>query len=901
MNTTPRCVRTACSLLAVAVSLALQGCSRPTNPEEKAGKNGAGKPEVRANPKVDDLEVRADGLHYLKGTSAPYSGMVEAHAGGKKQGEASYVAGRREGVATVWHPNGRVAAQIQYKAGMMDGVAREYSQEGTLVVRRFYAGGKLYEDLKDELAREVEQQFQERQRLDSTLWHQEELAQKHEETIIDFWDALRASSDPLAIFESLNFESIQLGRPGERQKRDDGVTLTEHAPGGERLTNAQWRQWLAGERKAGLRVVETEWHQETFARETPGGPYRSSFRFNIHATRGETRYMVNGSVKIDWGAQPDLRGLYPITGLDATKIRVQERSGRVAFSEHRVFDTGKDVPDIAPRWKAGGKGKVVPKAVPVLVYDLDRDGRSEIVIANANLLFWNKGGGRFEKDSLCRQPPAREVGSAVLADFDGDGRADLFVAQNFGPPLLYVADAAGRFGEARQVEVPGLSPMISFATTAGDIDGDGDLDLWVSQYKPPYGEGQMPTPYYDANDGWPSFLLLNDGRGRFTEGTKAAGLEPKSTRRTYSASFADLDDDGDLDLLTVNDFSGIDIYLNDGRGKFTDDTARLGDTRHAFGMSHVIADFNRDGLWDVYMTGMGSTTARRLESFKLGRSEFPEHQAKRLKLGYGNRMYYGAAGGLSEQPLKDQVARTGWAWGSAAVDFDNDGDEDLYIANGHISRKSCRDYCTTYWRHDIYTGTSQTNRVISSMFTETLKPLDTISWNGFEHNVLFMNELSATGQQYLNVGWVMGVAFEFDARSVLSEDWDGDGRQDLLVGRFGWSEQEGEQFNYLHALRNEWEGPNRWIGVRLHENGPGYSPIGAQVSVLVGGKRLRAAVVTGDSWRCQQSGQKHFGLGAASEVEAIEVRWPNGKVTRLDRPAINQYHTLKPAAPSPKP
>ncbi|MSU41539.1 MAG: hypothetical protein EXS28_07490 [Pedosphaera sp.] len=877
------------------------GCSRPTKPGDEAAGNGTA-PKVVRHPAPNDLEQRAEGIFFRKGDTLPYSGKVEAFAeDGRKQGEANYVAGKREGLAIILHPNGKVQAALSYKAGHLDGVSRDFSEEGQLMRRRFHANGKLFEDVVGDDARAVEKEFQARQALDATLWKEEELAQKYEETIIDFWDDLRASPDQLAGFEALKFESIQMGKPGVQRQHDWSIRTTHMTNGGALWTNAQWREWLAAERKAGLRVAETEWHQESLTRDK-NGQAQSSFRFNIHATRADTRYLVTGSVLIGWATNQNAKGLFQIASLDASRVRVQERTGKTPFTEHRIFDTAKDVPEILPPSSGTGERRRTPKAAPVLVYDLDRDGRSEIMIVNANLLFWNKGGGQFETDSLLRQPPAKEVGAAVLADLTGDGRADLFVVQNFGPPLLYVASANGRFDTlARAVDIAGLDPKISFAATAGDIDGDGDLDLWVTQYMPPYDRGQMPTPYYDANDGWPSFLLLNDGKGNFKEGTEAAGLSPKRTRRTYSASFADLDDDGDMDLVTVNDFSGIDVHLNNGKGQFTDDTARLGDSRHAFGMSHVIADFNRDGRWDVYMTGMGSTTARRLESLKLGRAEFPDHQVKRLKLGYGNRMYYGGAEGLHEESFNDSVARTGWAWGSAALDFDNDGDEDIYISNGHISRKSCRDYCTTYWRHDIYTGTSQTNRVLGSLFNETLKTLETISWNGFEHNVLFMNELKGSAQSYVNVAWVMGVAFEFDARSVVSEDWDADGRPDLLVGRFGWTENVGDQFNYLHLLRNQWEGTHNWIGVRLHENGPGLSPVGAKVAVLYGDKRSRAQFVTGDSWRCQQSNQKHFGLGAATAVDAIEVRWPNGKVSRMEKPAINQYHTILPPVSSTAP
>ena len=140
-------------------------------------------------------------------------------------------------------------------------------------------------------------------------------------------------------------------------------------------------------------------------------------------------------------------------------------------------------------------------------------------------------------------------------------------------------------------------------------------------------DGSMPTPYYNANDGYPDALLINDGNGSFTDNTEVAGLASKRNRRTYSASFADLDGDNDLDLFCVCDFSGIDVYYNDGNGYFKDMTDQLVKERHGFGMGHTISDFNGDGILDIFMVGMSSTTARRLDRLNLGRKGFEDNDS----------------------------------------------------------------------------------------------------------------------------------------------------------------------------------------------------------------------------------------------------------------------------------
>ena len=103
-------------------------------------------------------------------------------------------------------------------------------------------------------------------------------------------------------------------------------------------------------------------------------------------------------------------------------------------------------------------------------------------------------------------------------------------------------------------------------------------------------------------DSEPSYLLLNDGAGRFEDGTVAANLAAKRHRRTLASALTDLDGDGDLDLVTVNDFAGIDMHHNDGTGRFVDVTQEALDETHAFGMGLTFGDFNQDGKLDIVVS-----------------------------------------------------------------------------------------------------------------------------------------------------------------------------------------------------------------------------------------------------------------------------------------------------------
>ncbi|MBI1899986.1 MAG: CRTAC1 family protein [Planctomycetia bacterium] len=381
--------------------------------------------------------------------------------------------------------------------------------------------------------------------------------------------------------------------------------------------------------------------------------------------------------------------------------------------------------------------------------------------------------------------------------------------------------------------------------------------------------------------------MQNDGQGRFTDVTAASGLDAKRNRRTFSASLIDLNGDGSLDLVTVNDFSGMDVYSNDGRGKFTDVTDSWLDERHAFGMSHTIGDYDRDGRLDLYMIGMSSTTARRLDAMGLKRTDSPAEHKMRAAMGYGNRMYLAGGKGYRQAPFNDQVARTGWSWGSATLDWDNDGDRDIFVGNGHISRGTAKDYCTRFWCHDIYFNTPRPDPELKRFVQDVVADeMQSMSWNGYEHDCLLLNE---GGRGFRDVGFLLGVGFEFDSRNVAAQDLDLDGRVDLIV-----AEKRLSDGPLLHILQNTAPYKRHWIGVVLRDYGKGRSPLGAQVAARTASARHVGVVVAGDSFQSQHAPVVHFGLGEESQVEELEVRWPDGAVSRLANPTVDRYHRIKP-------
>ncbi len=718
-------------------------------------------------------------------------------------------------------------------------------------------------------------------RLEQTVWAGEFISQRYEQTLVALWDALLEADrkqQPGAkakVLGSIDFDGMAIGTLVQNAALDHGIAVFEPRPPHAVLTRDDWRALVERWSNAGYRLVQSEWHHNRFTPARGAEPARSQVEIALHLIEGADgeRIVVEGELAVEWSERRDERE-HPIPArIDATALRVLRRAGPASFERALRFELP----------TRDGFSAVHP----VLVYDLDEDGLLDVILVGAVRILWNRGGGRFQRAQLVDHPyQLTETG--VIADMNGDSHPDLMSTRARGDVVLYLGDGEGRFPDEPKVTPRFAQPLRGPSSLAvGDVDGDGDLDVWLAQYKPPYRGGQMPTPYYDANDGYPSYLLINDGAGNFELGTAAAGLEAKRFRRTYASTFVDLDDDLDLDLLVVSDFAGIDLYHNDGRGRFSDANHTLRGDRHLFGMSASFADYDLDGRLDFFVAGMTSTTALRLEGMGLGRPDRPEIHEMRPRMAYGNRMYLAGDDGWSEPGFRDQVARTGWTWGTTAFDFDNDRDPDLFTANGHISGRSTKDFCVNFWCHDIYDAASEPNEALGLLMRKKMKALDSgaESWDGHQKNRLLMN---LAGRGFVNVAFLMGVADSFDSRSAVSGDFDGDGRVDLVV-----VEDHGLKGQKLHVYRNRLETGNHWIGVRLREEGNGISPVGASVSVRTAEQTHVGKIFTGETVLGQHSTTLHFGLGNSTHVEAIEVRWPNG-ITRVVRnPEIDRYHRIE--------
>jgi hypothetical protein len=320
-------------------------------------------------------------------------------------------------------------------------------------------------------------------------------------------------------------------------------------------------------------------------------------------------------------------------------------------------------------------------------------------------------------------------------------------------------------------------------------------------------------------------------------------------------------------VVITSDFAGLEAFENNGGAgeklRFSDATKKWFPETAALGMSHSFADFDSDGLLDVILVGMNSPTADRLRSAQLTRPYDVPDAGRRDALTFGNRLFFGTTERskirFEQRPIGMAVARTGWSWGSAAADFDNDGFPELYIANGHASRASTQDYESEFWLHDIYIGQSQENSLAETYFRQKLTRARAAnhSYGGHERNRLFLN---IAGTNFVEVAYLFGLALPEDCRNAAAADLDRDGRLDLIVTTF---EEYPEVRQTIRFYRNKMESVGNSAVIKL-VNPVRTGARGSLITATSNGSQTNAfTMVSGESYRTQLPPQNHLGLGSA--------------------------------------
>jgi hypothetical protein len=714
----------------------------------------------------------------------------------------------------------------------------------------------------------------------ATTWAPEEVAQAWAGGIESFWNELNQHRGELAPLLALPARSFWV--PHSESPTDLPLDIrswrssTNASPTPLDASDPRVAAWLA----EGWGLEQSEWRHLRFQPATPTSPATSHFEVHLHLSRPSppARAQIAATLRITWPQANPAPGNPPHGDWVVEQFELLRREGEAAFQEN----TRLSVPPF-PRttW------------VDPLIAPSPAQGRpKQFFLAARNLRIVKGPDGPWSASPLSPHHPGL-IFTALLADFTGDGHDDLLCVVRNGVVLL-PGDANLAFDQPAQPAW--LAPErlhYAQAVTCGDIDNDGDLDVFVGQYRVPYEGGQMPRPFFDALDGPPAYLLRNRGDGHFDDITADSGLAAKRHRRSYGASFVDLDADGMLDLLVTSDFAGVDVYANQGQGRFSDRTAAWIDEPRAFGMSHLFSDFDADGALDFFVAGMPQPTADRLHALQRERPGHETWSMERARVTAGNRLYFGKPTGFGQRPAGAGMARAGWAWSAADLDLNQDRFPELHVVNGHETRASVRDYEREFWLHDIYVGDSTPRPEVDAYFSAKFAGTRSYGWSygGYDKNRLYLN---LGGERFVDVAHVLGLALETDCRNVLADDFDGDGAQDLLVTTFEvWPAQS----QTLRFFDNTLPSSGHWIEIQPR------SPTG-QPSVLGTTVRLRdkagwqvRTLVTGAGYRSQAGHVARFGVGDITEVEQVEVHWPGGLISRTNRLATDRRHIITPPHP----
>lgn len=482
----------------------------------------------------------------------------------------------------------------------------------------------------------------------------------------------------------------------------------------------------------------------------------------------------------------------------------------------------------------------------VAAFDYDGDGRADIFFTNGapipelkksspnyfNRLYHNEGGLRFRDvtDAAGVAGEGYSMGAAA-ADYDNDGRADLFVA-GVNRNILYRNLGGGRFED---VTTRAGIKSGKWAVAAGwfDYDNDGRLDLWIVHY----AKWTPATDRYCGDtarniriychpkyyEGLPSTLYRNRGDGTFEDVSAKAGIGAFAGRG-MSVAFADYDQDGFQDVFVTNDNMPNFLFHNKGNGTFEENALLAGvalksDGKPVASMGADFRDYNNDGLPDIFFTALAG------ETFPLFRNDG--------KGGFSDATYPSRLGALT-------LHHSGW--GAGLVDFDNDGWKDVFTSNAHVNDR------VELFEPAVY------------------KEADGVFRN--LRNGTFAD--ASAGAGFSEVKAHRGAAFA---------DFDGDGRMDIVVSSLG------EPVELWHNVSG---GSNHWLKLKLEGTRSNRDGIGTRVRIGNQWNAMTSAV----SYASASLGAVHFGLGPASAGEKIEIAWPSGKKQVLEEVNADRLVTV---------
>ncbi len=483
----------------------------------------------------------------------------------------------------------------------------------------------------------------------------------------------------------------------------------------------------------------------------------------------------------------------------------------------------------------------------VAAFDADGDGLIDLYFPNAgsrvagapgrNRFYLQRPRGRFvdATEGSGLDNPGFGMGAAV-GDIDNDGDLDLYVT-NFGADVLYRNEGGGRFVDVT-ASFGAATPGWSTSAVFFDADLDGWLDLYVVRYvqwraarECRVQGGRVDYCGPQQFEGEADVFYRNEGGRRLASSSRSAGISLVADAGLGVAA-ADFDEDGLTDVYVANDADPNQLWVNRGGGRFEDDAVLLGAAYNRFGvgeagMGVALGDIDGDRDIDLFLSHLIEET-------------------NTLYLNLGGAP--GAADGFEDRAAEAGLAAPSvpyTGFGAAFLDADNDGDLDLAVVNGAVKRRP-----------------------------ETLSERDDWFWRGYaEPNLLMLGDGAGAFTDVSAASGDFGAVLDV-SRGLVPFDLEGDGDLDLLV-----SNLEGPARIYRNETIAEGESAAAgWVRLRVVDPGLGRTAFGASVTAWVDGRPLRRLVLPLGGYLTGGDAPLHVGLGAADAVERFEVTWPGGAV-----------------------
>ncbi|MGA7234472.1 MAG: CRTAC1 family protein [Bryobacteraceae bacterium] len=487
--------------------------------------------------------------------------------------------------------------------------------------------------------------------------------------------------------------------------------------------------------------------------------------------------------------------------------------------------------------------------------DYNRDGLLDLYLVNGtetaafkpskpahSALYRNNGDGTFTDVTASAHVGAEGLfGMGVaVGDYDNDGYPDLMLL-GYGRSILYHNNGNGTFTDV--TARAGVANAGKWASSAAwfDYDNDGRLDLAIANYVDwtpernfycgGQGSGMRSYCHPDDYHGTPPTLYRNNGDGTFTDVSDPSGLA-KHPSNGLGIVTLDYDGDGRQDIFIANDGRANSLFHNNGDGTFTESAYEAGVAVGEDGTTEAGMGVDAG---DVSGNGWPDLIVTHLDQQQtrfyrgLGHETFEDATAA-AKLGYATFQFSG--------------------FGVRFLDFDNDGWPDIFIAAGHVLDNIARYHAGVSWA---------------------------------EPKLVFRNMGRGI---FTDVSGRLGPDLQAPTvgRGLAAGDYDNDGDLDIVVSNNGGAPQ---------LLRNEGGNANHWLEILLVGTRSNRDGVGAHLKLTSGGWSMTAQRTGGMSYQSAQDPRLHFGLGSRTKVDALEIHWPSGRLTRLTNVAANQILTIQ--------